>query len=72
MDILKWNTETQQWEIPVIGIDQIPGALIEPTFERDVTITNPAYGLVLPSDSKQWRLQVNDAGTLFITEVTPP
>lgn len=71
MDILKWNTATQQWEIPVDG-DQIAGSFIDPTFAQDVKVTDSAYGFVLTSASKQWRLSVNDDGTLTTTEVTPP
>ncbi len=69
MDILKWNKETQEWEIAVPGTDQLDPLYINPTFSVDVEITNSAKGVILKSATKRWRVTINDSGVFVVTEI---
>lgn len=72
MDILKWNTSTQEWGIPSLGVDQLDGGFISPIFGEDVKVDDQNFGLVLTSATKTWRITINDSGTLVITDITLP
>lgn len=69
MDILKWNKETQEWEIAELGTDKLNPLYIDPTFAVDVEITNAAKGVVLKSATKRWRVTINDSGVVVITQI---
>ena len=69
MDILQWNRGLQIWEVAVPGVDKLDPQYIDPTFAEDITITDPAAGLVLSSATKQWRLTVDDSGVLTANEI---
>jgi hypothetical protein len=72
MDILKWNKETNAWEIPLLGTDKLDGGFITPTFSEDVVINNSDCGVVLYSPNGTiYRVTVDNSGTLVITETTP-
>ena len=72
MDILKWNKDTNAWEIPILGTDKITGEFIDPTFGGDVTVTDEDHGIVLTSTNYVWRITIDDTGTIKVNEVTPP
>lgn len=60
-NIKTFNSFTGEWE----------DATEEITVPSDIIISDDTKGLVLYSATKQWRLTVNDSGTLVITEITP-
>lgn len=39
------------------------------TIPSDVVISDNSKGVVLSSATKQWRVTVNDSGTLVVTEI---
>jgi cation diffusion facilitator CzcD-associated flavoprotein CzcO len=62
MSTLKtFNELTGEWEAYVDTVE----------VAQEIAITDSSKGLVLYSATKQWRLTVNDSGTLVITEITP-
>jgi cation diffusion facilitator CzcD-associated flavoprotein CzcO len=62
MSTLKtFNELTGEWEAYVETVE----------VAQEIAITDSSKGLVLYSATKQWRLTVNDSGTLVITEITP-
>lgn len=69
MNLLKWNPTKYEWEQFAEG-DKITAGLVDPTFTQDVTITTPESGLILTSpDSTQYRVSVNNDGTLTISNI---
>jgi cation diffusion facilitator CzcD-associated flavoprotein CzcO len=62
MSTLKtFNELTGEWEAYVETVE----------VAQEIAITDSSKGLVLYSATKQWRVTVNDSGTLVITEITP-
>ena len=56
-----FNELTQEWEAHRDTVE----------IEQEIAITDSAKGVILYSATKQWRLTVEDSGTLVITEITP-
>lgn len=56
-----FNSFTGEWE----------DVAEEITIPSDIIISDSTKGVVLNSATKQWRLTVDDSGTLVITEITP-
>jgi len=59
--IKTYNNETEEWEV----------AGDTAQTDQDIEITDSTKGVILNSATKQWRLTVDDTGTLLITEIIP-